>query len=67
MTQTAVLSKIHEDLELLKREMMEIKQLIRFEPELRTEIIGRVQEARQRLAKGEFVSNAAILNEFDLE
>ena len=66
MAQADVLHKIHEDLELLKRDMAEIKEVIRLEPELRDEVIEQVQEARERIAKGRFVSNEEILKEFDL-
>ncbi len=64
MAQADVLNKIHEDLELLKRDMAEIKEVIRLEPELRKEVIQQVEEARERIAKGQFVSNDAILKEF---
>lgn len=67
MTQTEILNKIHEDLELLKREMAEIKQVIRLEPELREEIKLQVQEARERMVKGRRVSNTDLLKEFGLE
>ena len=63
MAQADVLNKIHEDLELLKRDMAEIKEVI-IEPELRKEVIEQVKEARERIAKGQFVSNEAILKEF---
>lgn len=49
MMETDVLTKIHEDLEILKHDMAEIK------------------EARERIAKGQFVSNEDILKEFDVE
>ncbi len=64
MAQADVLNKIHEDLELLKRDMAEIKEVIRIEPELREEVIEQVQEARKRIVKGQFVSNEEILKEF---
>jgi hypothetical protein len=64
MAQADVLNKIHEDLELLKRDMAEIKEVIRLEPELREEVIEQVQEARERIANGKFVSNDDILKEF---
>jgi len=67
MTQTEILNKIHEDLELLKRDMAEIKQVIRLEPELREEIKLQVQEARERMVKGRRVSNTDLLKEFGLE
>lgn len=64
MTQADVLNKIYEDLELLKRDIAEIKEVIRLEPELREEVIKQVQEARERIAKGQFVTNGDILKEF---
>ena len=67
MSQTEILSKIHEDLELLKKDMAEIKQVIRLEPELREEIKLRVREARERMVKGKRISNKDILKEFNLE
>ncbi|HIJ10888.1 TPA: hypothetical protein HA278_02415 [Candidatus Woesearchaeota archaeon] len=67
MTPADVLTKIHEDLEILKRDMAEIKQVIRLEPELREEVIQQVKEARERIAKGQFVSNGDILKEFDVQ
>ena len=67
MTEASVLHKIHEDLELLKRDMAEIKEVIRLEPELREEVVKQVQEARERIAKGQFTSNKDILKEFDVE
>ena len=62
---TDVLLKIHEDLEVLKRDMAEIKEMIK--PKLRAETIYQVKEARKRVAKGEYVSNEDILKEFDVE
>ncbi len=67
MSQTEILSKIHEDLELLKKDMAEIKHVIRLEPQLREEIKLQVREARERMAKGKRVSNKDILKEFSLE
>ncbi|MEK6899772.1 MAG: hypothetical protein AABX05_01480 [Nanoarchaeota archaeon] len=67
MSQTEILTKIHEDLELLKKDMAEIKQVIRFEPELRKEIKLQVREARERMIKGKGVPNKDILKEFGLE
>tara|TARA_Y100000310_G_C20571200_1_gene758128 strand:- start:14 stop:217 length:204 start_codon:yes stop_codon:yes gene_type:complete len=67
MSQANVLDKIHEDLELIKRDMAEIKEVIKLEPELRDEVIKQLQEARERISKGQFVSNEDILKEFDLE
>jgi uncharacterized coiled-coil DUF342 family protein len=64
MSQTEVLDKIHEDLESLKKGMTEIKEIIRLEPELREEVKERVKQARERIARGEAVSNDDILREF---
>ena len=67
MSQANILHKIHEDLELLKRDVAEIKEVIKLEPELREEVIEQIQEARERIGKGQFVSNKDILKEFDRE
>ncbi len=67
MGNAEVLIKIHEDLESLKEDMAEIKQVIKLEPELRDDIIIQVQEARERIAKGKFVCNEDILKEFGIE
>ncbi|MEK6853662.1 MAG: hypothetical protein AABX64_03180 [Nanoarchaeota archaeon] len=67
MSQTEILSKIHEDLELLKKDMAEIKHVIRLEPQLREEIKLQVREARERMSRGKRVSNKDILKEFNLE
>ena len=64
MNQTEVLHKIHEDLELLKRDISAIKEVITLEPELCEEVIIQLQEARKRIANGKFVSNNDILKEF---
>ena len=67
MSHSEVLHKIHEDLELLKRDMAEIKEIIHLQPELREDVIKHVEEARKRMAQGKFVRNKDILKEFDLE
>jgi len=67
MSQSDVLHKIHDDLELLKRDVAVIKEAIHLEPELREEVIAQVKEARQRLANGQSVKNKDILTEFGLE
>lgn len=67
MTQATILHKIHEDLELLKRDMAEIKEIISLEPELREEVITQAEEARKRISKGQFVRNKDLLKEFGLE
>lgn len=67
MHQDSILIKIHEDLELLKQDVAEIKQIIRLEPELREEVKLQIQEARERIAKGKFISHKEILKEFDVQ
>lgn len=64
--ESAVLDKIHEDLELLKRDISEIKTAISLNPEVREEVKQAVREARERIAKGKFVSNEEMLKEFGL-
>jgi len=66
MTPTTVLNRIHEDLELLKRDMAEIKEIISLEPELLEEVIEQVNEARKRISKGQFIRNKDILKEFGI-
>ena len=66
-TETVTLDKIYEDLELLKKYMLEIRTAINLEPELRNEIKQQVKEARERMLRGEFVSNKEILKDFGLE
>lgn len=60
------LEMIHEDLEVLKREIAEIKKAIFLEPELREEIIAKVQEARKRM-KNEYVTHEEVMSEFASE
>ena len=67
MSEAAVLCKIHEDLELLKRDMATIKEIIEIVPEVKEEIQQRVQEARARIVAGKFVRNEEILKEFGIE
>lgn len=64
--ETEVLNRIYEDLESLKRDVYEIKTAINLEPELRDEIKEQVKEARERIAKGQFISNEEMLKEFGL-
>ena len=66
MSQSDILYKIHDDLELLKRDVAEIKEAIHLEPELHQEVITQVAEARQRIAQGQFIKNKDILTEFGL-
>ena len=67
MTQTEILTKIHEDIEFLKKDIAEIKEIISIEPELREEIIEQVNEARKRISKGDYIPNEDILKEFEVE
>ena len=64
MVETITLNKIHQDVEFLKQQIAEVLHLIKIEPELREEIKLQVQEARERIAQGKFVSNEEILKEF---
>ena len=66
MTPTTVLNRIHEDLELLTRDMAGIKEIISLEPELLEEVIEQVNEARKRISKGQFIRNKDILKEFGI-
>ena len=67
MTEAEILIKIHNDLEILKQDISEIKQVMNLEPKLKKEVIEQVKNARERISKGQFVSNEKILEEFDLE
>lgn len=67
MSEVEVLAKIHEDLEILKEDMAEIKTIIKLEPELRDNVISQVAEARERISQGRFVSNKEVLKEFGIE
>jgi len=67
MAEVEVLTRIHEDLEVLKRDMAVLRELIGIDLELKEEVKEQVRQARKRIAKGEFVSNKDILKEFDLE
>lgn len=60
------MNKISEDLEMIKNAVNEIRIAIHLEPELREEIKQQVAEARERMSRGEFVSNEEILKEFEL-
>jgi len=65
--ETENISRISQDLELLKKAITEIKVAINLEPELKEEIKQRVKEARCRISDGEIISNEDILKEFDLK
>ena len=60
------INKINEDLEMIKSAVNEIRVAIHLEPELREEIKQQVAEARERISRGDFVSNEDILKEFEL-
>ncbi len=66
MSQADVINKIHEDVESLKRDIAEIKEMIKLNPELKEEIKQNIQEARERISKGKFISNEDMLKEFGL-
>lgn len=66
-TDALILSKIHEDLESLKRDISEIKAAINLEPELKEEIKEQVKAARKRISKGEFISNEEVMSEFEMK
>ena len=66
MNQTDILNKIHEDLELVKQDLAEIKQVIKLDPKIKSSVVLKVQEARKRITKGQFTSNKDILREFEL-
>ncbi len=67
MNHDEVLHKIHEDLELLKKDVAEIKEVILIEPELREEVKTQVAEARERISQGKFVRHEDLLKEFGIE
>jgi len=56
------LSVIHKDLIGLKKEVKELKELLK-EPELREDAITRINRARARI-KEEYVSHDEMLKEF---
>jgi len=57
------LSVIHEDLIGLTKEVRELKVLLK-EPELREDVIVRINRARTRINEGEYVSHDEMLKEF---
>jgi len=57
------LSVIHEDLIGLTKEVRELKVLLK-EPELREDVIVRINRARTRINEGEYVSHDKMLKEF---
>ncbi len=66
MTEAELLMKIHEDVEVLKRNVEELRAVIVESPEIREEIREKVESARRRIAKGIFVKNEDLLKEFGL-
>ncbi len=65
--ETINLDTIHKDLEFLKRAVAQIMIAVEVEPELLDEVKQQVGEARDRISNGEFISNAEMLKEFDIE
>lgn len=57
---------IHKDLDFLKRAVAQIMIAVKADPELLDEVEQQVNEARDRISKGEFISNHEMLKEFDL-
>jgi hypothetical protein len=57
------LETIHKDLTVLKREIYELKIILISEPELREDIVKRINEARKRV-KTTFVAHKQIKKEF---
>ncbi|MBI5158596.1 hypothetical protein HY992_00570 [Candidatus Micrarchaeota archaeon] len=62
MAKTVSIEMIHEDLEILKKDMAELKALF-LEPKLKKEIVDKVRQARKRIA-AVYVSNEDIKKEF---
>jgi hypothetical protein len=61
------LKTIHNDMELLKKAVAEIKIAINLEPRLEEKVKQQVQKARERISRGVFISNEEMLKEFDLK
>ena len=65
--ETASFETLHRDLEELKKAVARIMIAVEIEPELLDEVKQQIGEARNRISKGEFISNAEILKEFNIE
>jgi hypothetical protein len=57
------LETLHKDIEGLKREVYEIKQMIIMRPELSEEVIAEIEATRKRM-KTSWVSHKDMLKEF---
>ena len=62
MNENVAINMIHEDIEILKRDVAEIKAIL-LEPSIRKEIVEKIKEARERMKKN-YVSNDEIRKEF---
>ena len=60
------LKTIHKDLSTLKKEVHEIKALLKSEPELREDVVKKINEARERV-KTDFVPHEQMKREFMAE
>lgn len=63
MGEPVTIEMLHEDLEVLKKDVAELKALLISKPKLREEIVAKVKEARERMKKTH-ISNEDIKNEF---
>lgn len=54
---------IHEELAELREEITELKELLTSEPELKEEVIMRINEARERVKKS-YVAHEKVTREF---
>jgi len=57
------LKTLHEELAELREEITELKELLASEPELREEVIKRINEARGRVKKS-YVAHEKVTREF---
>ena len=57
------LSVIHKDLIGLTKEVRELKGLLK-EPELREDVVERINKARARIKRGEYVTHDEMMEEF---
>ncbi|MFC1682493.1 hypothetical protein ACFL0X_02665 [Nanoarchaeota archaeon] len=62
-----LLGKLVADVEFIKMLLLSQQQLINGEGELEDSVKQQIQDARDRIALGKFVSNEEILKEFEVE
>ncbi len=60
---TSELQQLHKDMEELKKEVCEIRDLLLHEPELREDIIEQIKKARKEI-KNNFVTHEQMMKEF---